>query len=62
VEVTSDAKALELAHATCDLLNRGGSVDAALHNVKTKTKWSDDDTVSFAGLAAYAYCRDKLPQ
>lgn len=62
VPVKSDAKALELAHATCDLLNSGGSVDEALANVKSSTKWSDEDTVNFAGLAAYAYCRDKLPQ
>ena len=62
VPIKSDAKALDLAHATCDLLNSGGSVDEALHNVKAATKWSDEDTVNFAGLAAYAYCRDKLPQ
>jgi hypothetical protein len=62
VPIKSDAAALELAHATCDVLNNGGSVDEALHHVKTETKWSDDDTVNFAGLAAYAYCRDKLPQ
>ncbi|MCT7657754.1 DUF732 domain-containing protein [Mycobacterium deserti] len=62
VPIKSNAKALDLAHATCDLLNGGGSVDEALSNVKSATKWSDDDAVNFAGLAAYAYCPDKLPQ
>ena len=62
IVVTSAAFALDLAHSTCDLLNGGGSVQQALYQIKTKTKWSDEKSVNFGGLAVYAYCRDKLPQ
>ena len=62
IAVQSDAFALDLAHSTCDLLNSGGSVEQALYQIKSKTKWSDEKSVNFGGLAVYAYCRDKLPQ
>jgi hypothetical protein len=62
IAVQSDAFALDLAHSTCDLLNGGGTVDAALHQIKTTTKWPDQKSVNFGGLAVYAYCRDRLPQ
>ena len=63
VPVEDEAEALELAHATCDLLNSGGSLDAALQLIRsTEKKWSEDDAVNFGGLAVYAFCREHLPQ
>ena len=63
VPVTDEAEALQLAHATCDLLNNGGSLDAALQLIRrTEKKWSQDDAVNFGGLAVYAFCREHLPQ
>ena len=62
VTVKSDQYALDLAHATCDLLNNGGSVNDALKMIVTKTKWSTEKSTNFGGLAVYAYCKDKLPK
>jgi hypothetical protein len=62
IAVKSDAFALDLAHSTCDLLNSGGTVEDALYKIKAKTKWADQKSVNFGGLAVYAYCKDKLPQ
>lgn len=63
VPVKDDAEALELARATCDLLNTGGTLDGALQLIRTtEKKWSQDDAVNFGGLAVYAYCREHLPQ
>ncbi|MEO3758267.1 DUF732 domain-containing protein [Mycobacterium sp. B14F4] len=63
VPVKDDAEALELAHATCDLLNDGGSLDGALQLIRsTEKKWSQEDAVNFGGLAVYAYCREHLPE
>jgi hypothetical protein len=28
---------------------------------EAKTKWPDEKSAPFGGLAVYAYCRDKLP-
>jgi Protein of unknown function (DUF732) len=58
----SDGFALALAHSTCDVLNGGGTVEEALRQIKTTTKWSDEKSLDFGGLAVYAYCKDKLPQ
>jgi len=62
ITVKSDAFALDLAHSTCTVLNGGGSVEQALRKIKSETKWSDKKSVDFGGLAAYAYCPDKLPK
>lgn len=63
VPIKDDAKALELAHATCNLLNEGGTTNEALQLIqKAQKKWSDDDVLSFGGLAVYAYCKEHLPQ
>jgi hypothetical protein len=62
VPIESDAAALELAHMTCDLLNDGKTPAEALRHIQKETEWSDTDALNFGGLAAYAYCRDKLPQ
>lgn len=62
VPVRDDAKALDLAHQTCALLESGGTTDAALQLIqKAQKKWSQDDVVNFGGLAVYAYCRQYLP-
>jgi hypothetical protein len=61
VAVKSDQWALDLAHSTCDLLNKGGNVSEALNMLTKKTKWSVQKSADFGGLAVYAYCRDKLP-
>jgi ABC-type sugar transport system substrate-binding protein len=63
VPIKDDAKALELAHATCDLLNNGGTTNEALKLIRTtEKKWSQEEAVNFGGLAIYAYCREHLPQ
>ncbi|MDT4998407.1 MAG: hypothetical protein QOK12_512, partial [Mycobacterium sp.] len=31
-------------------------------HVKNATNWSVDDITAFAGVAVYAYCRDKTPK
>src|SRR5690348_12389509 len=61
ITVQSPAYALDLAHSTCDLLNRGGTVNDALGMITKKTKWSIKKSADFGGLAVYAYCKDKLP-
>jgi hypothetical protein len=62
VRVKSPKTAMDLAHSTCDLLHRGGTVNDALLHVKNATDWSVDDVTAFAGVAVYAYCRDKTPK
>jgi hypothetical protein len=61
VAVKSDQWAIDLAHSTCDLLNKGGTVNDALKMLTSKTKWSVKKSTDFGGLAVYAYCKDKLP-
>jgi hypothetical protein len=61
VTVKSDQWALDLAQSTCDVLNKGGSVNDALNLITKKSKWSVQKATDFGGLAVYAYCRDKLP-
>jgi hypothetical protein len=62
VRVKSRQTAIDLAHSTCDLLHRGGTVNDALLHVKNATSWSVDQITAFAGVAVYAYCRDKTPK
>jgi Protein of unknown function (DUF732) len=61
ITVSSDQDALSLAQSTCSVLNHGGEVNDALKLITKKTKWSVQKAANFGGLAAYAYCRDKLP-
>jgi Protein of unknown function (DUF732) len=61
VAVKSDEWALSLAQSTCDVLNKGGTVNDALNLITKKSKWSVQKATDFGGLAVYAYCRDKLP-
>ena len=60
--VKSRQTAIDLAHSTCDLLHRGGTVNDALLHVKNATSWSVDQITAFAGVAVYAYCRDQTPK
>jgi hypothetical protein len=53
--------ALSLASSTCDILSHGGNPNAALNMIVKKTKWSAQQATNFAGVAVYAYCRDKMP-
>ena len=63
VPIKDDAGALELAHATCNLLNEGGTTNAALKMIKkAEKKWSDKQVLNFGGLAVYAYCKEHLPE
>jgi hypothetical protein len=57
----SDRWALDLAHSTCDLLNKGGTLKDGLKMLTTQTGWSVQTSADFGGLALYAYCKDKLP-
>jgi hypothetical protein len=61
VSVKSDDWAISLAQSTCDVLNKGGSVNDALSMLSKKTKWSVQQSADFGGIAVYAYCKDKLP-
>jgi hypothetical protein len=61
IAVKSDPWALDLAHSTCDVLNKGGKVNDALNMLTKRTKWSVQKSADFGGKAVYAYCRDKLP-
>lgn len=55
--IKSRGAAIDLAHSTCNLLGRGGSVDAALLHIKNATEWTKaDDIATFGGLAVQAYC------
>jgi hypothetical protein len=52
--------ALSLASSTCDILSHGNP-NAALNMIMKRTKWSAQQSTNFAGVAVYAYCRDKMP-
>jgi uncharacterized protein DUF732 len=52
--------AFSLANSTCDILSHGNP-NAALSMLMKRTKWSSQQATNFAGIAVYAYCRDKLP-
>jgi hypothetical protein len=61
--ITSKAEAIDLAHSTCNVLGRGGSVDAALQHIKNATEWTKvDDLGTFGGLAVQAYCPGSAPR
>jgi hypothetical protein len=60
-ELQQLGRRIDLAHSTCDVLNKGGGVSDALNMLTKKTKWSVQKSADFGGLAVYAYWRDKLP-
>ena len=55
--------AIALAHSTCDLVARGGTVNDALQHLKSATGWTSiEDFKTFGGLAARAYCPNAIPK
>lgn len=63
VPVKSSKDAIDLAHSTCDLLSRGGSVNDALMHIKNaQSKWTNDQITSFGGVAVQAYCKGQAPK
>lgn len=62
LRLESDDFALELAHSTCDVLTRTGSVDKTLHHIKDATDWTTlEDIRTFGGLAVQGYCPTSMP-
>jgi hypothetical protein len=60
ISVPSDGFALDLAHSTCDVLTHSNA-GAALQMIIKKTKWTQQQAVTFGGFAAYAYCPGAIP-
>jgi predicted transcriptional regulator len=62
VSVGSDAKAIDMAQSMCRKLGNGSKkgIETALYYVKDHTNLADDEITTFAGVAAQAYCADKL--
>ena len=54
ITVKSDPWAVDLAHSTCDVLNKRGKVNDALNMLTKKTKWSVQKSADFGGMAVYA--------
>lgn len=58
----TDATAIDLAHSTCDVLSKTGSVQKALEHVKDATKWTDINKIgNFGGASVQAYCPKAMP-
>lgn len=62
VRVKSGVNSIAVAHSTCDLLAGGATTTEALKKVKSATGLSAQDSVTFGGLAVYAYCKQYLPK
>ncbi|GAB7068152.1 DUF732 domain-containing protein [Mycobacterium hodleri] len=63
LKLKSDAFALDLAHSTCDVLTRTGSVENALRHIQNATDWSDSKKIgSFGSLAVQGYCPTSMPK
>lgn len=63
LKMTSDAFAIDLAHSTCDVLTRTGSVQNALRHIQNATDWSDSKKIgSFGSLAVQGYCPKSMPK
>jgi hypothetical protein len=63
LKLKSDGFAVDLAHSTCDVLTRTGSVDSALRHIQNATDWSDVKKMgSFGSLAIRAYCPSSMPK
>ena len=62
VSVGSDAKAIDMAQSMCRKLGSGSKkgIETALYYVKDHTNLSNDEITTFAGVAAQAYCADKV--
>jgi hypothetical protein len=63
LKLKSDGFAVDLAHSTCDVLTRTGSVDNALRHIQNATDWSDVKKMgAFGSLAIRAYCPSSMPK
>lgn len=61
--LSSDSFALDLAHSTCDVLTRTGSVENALRHIENATDWtSSKDIGTFGSLAVQGYCPSSMPK
>jgi Protein of unknown function (DUF732) len=62
LRITAD-DAVDLAHSTCDVLNRTGSVENALRHIQNATSWgSTKDISTFGSLAVQGYCPSAMPK
>jgi hypothetical protein len=63
IQMKSDEAALSLAHSTCDVLTRTGSVQDTMQYVKKSTNWTSIDEIGhFGGLSVQAYCPKAMPK
>ena len=63
IPVKSDAFAIDLAHSTCDVLTRTGSVENALRHIKNATDWTESKSIGgFGSLAVQGYCPKSMPK
>ena len=63
IRIKSDKFAIDLAHSTCDVLARGGSVEDALRHVVNATQWKDmKDVSAFGSLSVQGYCPGSTPK
>jgi hypothetical protein len=63
LRIKSDDFAVDLAHSTCDVLTRTGSIENALRHVQNATSWgSAKDISTFGGLAVQGYCPSAMPK
>lgn len=62
VRVGTDSKAISMAQSMCRKLGNGGDkgIEKALYYIKDNTELSNDQITTFAGIAAQAYCSEKL--
>ena len=63
VPVKDGKDAIDLAHSTCDVLSRGGSVNDALKHIhNAQSQWTTDQITAFGGVAVQAYCKALAPK
>ena len=63
LRIKSDDFAVDLAHSTCDVLTRTGSIENALRHIQNATSWgSAKDISAFGGLAVQGYCPSAMPK
>jgi hypothetical protein len=63
LRIKSDDFAVDLAHSTCDVLTRTGSVESVLRHIQNATSWgSAKDISTFGSLAVQGYCPSAMPK
>jgi Protein of unknown function (DUF732) len=62
LRIKSDDFAVDLAHSTCDVLSRTGSIENALRHIQNATSWGAKDISTFGGLAVQGYCPSAMPK